>query len=87
MFLTQQSAKQHPNVVNLVVYCNRPYSEAVVYDLNPFDTVHNLATTVGKVLLLLFYFAIRLAPSKVIICTQCLQPQTLSIVIDRRNVI
>ncbi|KAK7821118.1 putative serine/threonine-protein kinase pbl16 [Quercus suber] len=45
MFLTQPSAKQHPNVVNLLGYCNRRYLEAVVYDLNPLDTVHNLATT------------------------------------------
>ncbi|KAK7841007.1 putative serine/threonine-protein kinase pbl10 [Quercus suber] len=45
MFLTQPSAKQHPNVVNLLGYCNRRYLEAVVYDLNPLDTVRNLATT------------------------------------------
>ncbi|XP_023882308.2 serine/threonine-protein kinase PBS1 [Quercus suber] len=45
MFLTQPSAKQHPNVVNLLGYCNRRYLEAVVYDLNPLDIVHNLATT------------------------------------------
>ena len=71
MFLTQPSAKQHPNVVNLLGYCKRRYLEAVVYDLNPLDTVHNLATTGNKVLLLLFYFfAIRLAPSKCLICTQ-----------------
>nr|XP_023911035.1 putative L-type lectin-domain containing receptor kinase V.6 [Quercus suber] len=48
MFLTQPSAKQHPNVVNLLGYCNRRYLEAVVYDLNPLDTVHNLATTGNK---------------------------------------
>ena len=46
MFLTQPSAKQHPNVVNLLGFCNRLYLEAVVYDLNPLDTVHNLATQV-----------------------------------------
>lgn len=45
MFLTQPSAKQHPNVVNLLGYSNRRFLEAVVYDLNPLDTVHNLATT------------------------------------------
>ncbi|KAF3942919.1 hypothetical protein CMV_030473 [Castanea mollissima] len=45
MFLTQPSAKQHPNVVNLLGYSDRRYLEAVVYDLNPLDTVHNLATT------------------------------------------
>ncbi|XP_030961180.1 probable serine/threonine-protein kinase PBL12 [Quercus lobata] len=45
MFLTQPSAKQHPNVVNLLGYCNRRYLEAVVYDLNPLGTVRNLATT------------------------------------------
>ena len=44
MFLTQPSAKQHPNVVNLLGYCNRRYLEAVVYGLNPLDTIHNLAT-------------------------------------------
>ncbi|KAK7831935.1 hypothetical protein CFP56_026963 [Quercus suber] len=48
MFLTQPSAKQHPNVVNLLGYCNRRYLEAVVYDLNPLDIVHNLATTGNK---------------------------------------
>ena len=56
MFLTQPSGKQHPNVVNLLGYCKRRYLEAVVYDLNPLDTVHNLATTGNNVLLLLFYF-------------------------------
>nr|XP_023911038.1 pto-interacting protein 1-like [Quercus suber] len=45
MFLTQPSAKQHPNVVNLLGYSNRRFLEAVVYDLNPLDTVRNLATT------------------------------------------
>ena len=71
MFLTQPSAKQHPNLVNLLGFCNRRCLEAVVYDLNPLDTVHNLATTGNKVLLLSFYFfAIRLAPSKCLICTQ-----------------
>ena len=70
MFLTQPSAKQHPNVVNLLGYSNRRYLEAVVYDLNPLGTVRNLATTGNKVLLLLFYFAVRLAPSKCVICTQ-----------------
>ena len=69
MFLTQPSAKQHPNVVNLLGYSNRRYLEAVVYDLNPLDTVHNRSTG-NKVLLLLFYFAIRLAPSKCVICAQ-----------------
>ena len=44
MFLTQPSSKQHPNVVNLLGYSNRRFLEAVVYDLNPLDTVHNLAT-------------------------------------------
>ena len=50
MFLTQPSAKRHPKVVNLLGYCNRRYLEAVVYDLNPLDTVHNLASTGPQVI-------------------------------------
>ena len=42
MFLTQPSAKQHPNVVNLLGYSNRRFLEAAVYDLNPLDTVRKI---------------------------------------------
>ena len=58
MFLTQPSAKQHPNVVNLLGFCNRRYLEAVVYDLNPLDTVHNLATTGITIVVLFFCYKI-----------------------------
>ena len=58
MFLTQPSAKQHPNVVTLLGYCNRRFLEAVVYDLNPLDTVHNLATTGITIVVLFFCYKI-----------------------------
>ena len=58
MFLTQPSAKQHPDVVNLLGYCKRRYLEAVVYDLNPLDTVRNLATTGITIVVLFFCYKI-----------------------------
>ena len=58
MFLTQPSAKQHPNVVNLLGYCNKRFLEAVVYDLNPLDTVHNLAATGITIVVLFFCYKI-----------------------------
>ncbi|XP_061994965.1 probable serine/threonine-protein kinase PBL15 [Rosa rugosa] len=41
-FLTQPSIKGYPNLVKLIGYCCEKEVKGVVYDLNPWDTLHNL---------------------------------------------
>lgn len=42
MFLTDASVVDHPNLVNLIGYCCEEQLMAVVYDLDPLDTLHNM---------------------------------------------
>ncbi|KAH7841381.1 hypothetical protein Vadar_029141 [Vaccinium darrowii] len=42
MFLTDASVVDHPNLVNLIGYCCEEQVRAVVYDLDPLDTLHNM---------------------------------------------
>ncbi|KAL6193374.1 PREDICTED: protein kinase APK1B, chloroplastic-like [Fragaria vesca subsp. vesca] len=41
-FLTHPSIKGHPNLVNLIGYCCEKEVKGVIYDLSPWDTLHNL---------------------------------------------
>ncbi|BFG16090.1 hypothetical protein CerSpe_023640 [Prunus speciosa] len=41
-FLTHPSINGHPNLVKLIGYCCEKEVKAVVYDFNPWDTLHNL---------------------------------------------
>ncbi|KAB2624955.1 protein kinase APK1B [Pyrus ussuriensis x Pyrus communis] len=58
-FLTHPTVNGHPNLVKLSGYCCEKEVEGVVYDLNPWDTLHNLTaclnvyTTRGKPYLVL----------------------------------
>lgn len=46
-FLTHPTLNGHPNLVKLIAYCCEKEVKGVVYDLNPWDTLHNL-TDKGK---------------------------------------
>ncbi|XVF56827.1 hypothetical protein PTKIN_Ptkin06aG0151600 [Pterospermum kingtungense] len=42
--LTLPSMRTHPNLVKLIGYCREEQMKAVIYDLNPMDTLHNIMT-------------------------------------------
>ncbi|XVF56832.1 hypothetical protein PTKIN_Ptkin06aG0151900 [Pterospermum kingtungense] len=42
--LTLPNMRTHPNVVKLIGYCSEEQMKAVIYDLNPMDTLHNVMT-------------------------------------------